>query len=336
MLLAISWLDGGVAGFPFLMRVPACLADLVTALLMFELVRLARPAREAAVAAVLVVWSPVLFVISGFHGNTDPIFVMFALLSVYLLVVRGWTFAAGVAFGIAVSIKLVPVVLVPVLVVVLVRLGWRRLAAFLGGGALVFGLLWVPVIVSRWHDFRVQVLGYSGAGYRQWGLLQFLNWAHLAGVAGWLAGPGRFVILLVSGLAAAAVAWRRPDAVVPAVGLSFVLFLLLSSAFGMQYLAWALAAAYLIDTRAATAYNLAASVFVVVVYDRWNHAFPWHWNRAWAAPFSPRELVLMVLTWVLLAVVALVGLSWLRRGAVGGSAAVADPPDGGVVARSTL
>ena len=130
------------------------------------------------------------------------------------------------------------------------------------------------MIVSRWHAFRAQVLEYNGSGYRQWGLPQLLTWAHLPGAAAWLAGPGRFAILLVSGLAAAAVAWRRPDAVVPAVGLSFVLFLVLSPAFGMQYLAWALAGAYLIDTGVATAYNVAASVFVVVVYDHWSDALP--------------------------------------------------------------
>ena len=150
LLLAINWLlDHHVTSFPFLIRLPACLADFVTALLVFELVRLARSAKDAAVAASLVVWSPVLFVISGFHGNTDPVFVMFALLSVYLLVVRRWALAAGVAFGIAVSIKLVPVVLAPLLlVVVLVRLGRRRLAAF-----------------SRWR--RDRVLPAVVAGGRQ-------------------------------------------------------------------------------------------------------------------------------------------------------------------------
>jgi len=322
MLVAINWLlDHGVTSFPFLIHVPACLADFVTAVLVFELVRLVRPAREAAIAAVLVVCSPVLFVVSGFHGNTDPVFVMFALLSVYLLVVRGQALAAGVAFGIAVSIKLVPVVLGPVLLVVLVRLGWRRLAAFVTGGTIVFLLLWLPVLVSRWDGFRAQVLGYNGNGYRQWGLPQFLTWAHLPGGAAWLAGPGRFGILLASGLAAAAVAWRRPGAVVPAVGLSLVLFLLLSPAFGMQYLVWPLAGAYLIDTRAATAYNVFASVFVVVVYDHWNHALPWHWYDAWAVPFSPRELVLMVLSWVLLAAVGLLGLRFLRKGNAGSTEA---------------
>jgi hypothetical protein len=314
MLVAINWLaDKSVASFPFLIRAPACLADLVTALLVFELVRLRRSAREAAIAAVLVVWSPVLFVVSGFHGNTDPLFLMFTLLSVYLLVVRGWALAAGIAFMTAVSIKLVPVVLGPVLLVVLARLGWRRLTAFLGGGASVFGLLWVPVIVSRWDDFRRQVLAYNGIPDRQWGLIQFLTWAHTpAGTVAWVAGHGRFAIVLVSGLAAAAVAWRRSDALVPAVGLSLVLFLLLSSAFAMQYLAWPLAGAYLIDASAATAYNLAASVFIVVVYDHWNGAPPWNWYEGRADRLQTRELALMAITWTMLAAVALVGLRLLR------------------------
>jgi hypothetical protein len=314
MLVAINWLvDHGVASFPFLLRAPACLADFGTALLVFELVRLVRSARDAAIAAVLVVWSPVLFVVSGFHGNTDPLFLMFTLLSVYLLVVRGWALAAGVAFATAVSIKLVPVVLGPVLLVVLVRLGRRRLAAFVSGGALVFGLLWVPVIVSRWDGFRTQVLAYNGGFVRQWGLVQFLTWAHApTGTVAWLVGQGRFAVVLVSGLAAAAVAWRRSDALVPAVGLSLVLFLLLSSAFAMQYLAWPLAGAYLIDRWAATGYNLIASAFIVVVYNHWNRALPWHWYEARAGSFRTIELVLMVITWTLLAAVALVGLRLLR------------------------
>jgi uncharacterized membrane protein len=321
LLVAINWvLDHHVLSFPFLIRVPACLADFVTALLVFELVRRARPAREAAIAGVLVACSPVLFVVSGFHGNTDPVFIMFSLLSVYLLVAPRRALAAGLAFGIAVSIKLVPVVLLPVLLVVLVRLGWRRLAAFAAGGAIVFAVLWVPVLVSRWHAFRVQVLGYNGSALRQWGLPQFLTWVHLPGVGGWLGGTGRFGILLVSGLAAAAVVWRRPDAAAPAAGLAFALFLLLSPAFGMQYLAWPLAGAYLIDLGAATAYNLVASVYVIVVYDHWNHRLPWHWYDAWALPFTSRELALMALTWIALAAVGIAGLRLLRGGVAGSRA----------------
>lgn len=55
LLVAVNWIaDLGVADVPFLIRVPASIADTVTALLVFELVRSERPVRQAAAAGVLV------------------------------------------------------------------------------------------------------------------------------------------------------------------------------------------------------------------------------------------------------------------------------------------
>lgn len=321
MLVVVNWLvDHGVAGFPFLIRVPSSLADLVTAMLIFELVRLRRPDREAAIAAALVVWSPVLLVISGFHGNTDPLFVMLVLLTVYLLVVRQWTAAAGITFAVALSVKLVPIVLVPALAIVLFRLGWRRFIAFVGGGMAVFVLLWIPVLVTRWAEFSQNVLGYPGIWLREWGLVQFAVWLEAPEWAiDMLVGPGRFVVLALAAGLPAILVWRRPAAFPAAVGLALALFLLLSPAFSMQYLAWPLAGAYLINTWTATAYNLAASVWIVVVYDHWNRARPWDWFEAVGKPFRSEEFVLMVVTWVALAGLAAVGL-WLLRGRDTGAA----------------
>jgi hypothetical protein len=317
MLVVINWMvDHGISNFVFLIKVPASVADLVTALLVFELVRRRRPDTEAAVAAILVVCSPALFVISGFHANTDPVFVMFTLLSVYLVVEKRWAAAAGASFAVAISIKLVPIVLGPVLLVALVRLGWRRVATFAAGAAVVFVPLWGPVLLRRWPEFKENVLGYDGVWAREWGPLQFAKWAHAP--QSWLdlfVGPGKFVVLLLSAGIPAFIAWRRPAALVPAVGLAMVLFLLISPAFSMQYLVWPLAAAYLINTWAATVYNLAASALILAVYSNWNQAPPWRWYEAFAVLFRPVDFVLMVIAWVALAAVAVVGLVQVwRRG----------------------
>jgi hypothetical protein len=46
-------------------------------------------ARDALGDRRLLAWSPALGIISGYRGNTDPVSIMFALLALYLLVVRG-------------------------------------------------------------------------------------------------------------------------------------------------------------------------------------------------------------------------------------------------------
>lgn len=324
LLVVINWLvDLRLAEVPFLIRVPASVADIVTAALMFELVRQRRSPREAATAGLFVAFSPVLFVVSGFHGNTDPLFVMLSLLSVYLLAVRRWAAASGVAIATALSVKLVPVVLIPALLVAVARGGLRRFTAFAVGATSVFLVLWGPVVLTRWPEFRAQVLSYQGIPVREWGIVQFATWAHLPNaLIDDIVGEGRFVVLALCALIPLLIVWRRPAALAPAAGLGLVLFLLLSTAFGTQYLSWAVAGAYLVSTWAATAYNLVAGAMVVVVYDRWNQAYPWNWSEAKAQRLVFGEFVLMVITWAALALVAVLGMRLLLgRDAAG--------PDGG-------
>jgi hypothetical protein len=214
----------------------------------------------------------------------------------------------------AVSVKLVPVVLGPALLIAAGRTGRRHFAAFAASSAAVILVLWGPVLLTRWPEFRAQVLSYQGAERREWGIAQFADWAQLsesviAGYAGW----GRFVVVVLCAAVPAIIVWRRPDALAPAAGLGLVLFLLLSPAFGMQYLSWAVAAAYLISTWAATVYNLASGVMVVVVYDHWSSAYPWHWWEAAGQPFLPGQFAHMVVVWTALAMVAVVGLRYVGR-----------------------
>jgi 4-amino-4-deoxy-L-arabinose transferase-like glycosyltransferase len=311
LLAAINWATGLGLPFRFLIRVPATLADIASALLVFELVRIHRSVRDAMVAGLVVAASPVLIIVSGYHGNTDPVFVMFALLSFYLLVTGRSGLAAGLSFGIAVSIKLVPIVTLGVLLVLAARAGWRKSVAFLAGAVAVFALLWVPVILQQWTALRTNVLGYAGYGGRPlWGLPEFFFAAgasqHVLDV---LEGPGRFVVLLLCTALPALLAWRRPAASVTAFGLSLSLFLLLSTATATQYFAWAAAAVVLISPWVGAIYNLAAGALLVAVYDSWNGgAYPWAWDKGVAGPFSPDQTIAAALVWLTLAAVVLVTL----------------------------
>lgn len=300
------------ASFPLLIRLPAALADLVTTMAIFTLLRGVRGDRPAALAAVVFSLSPLALIVSGFHGNTDPVFVMFVLLSVLALTVHRSGWWAGVAFGLALSVKIVPVVVLPVLLVLAWRLGRRAFRGFLLGGAAVFALLWVPVLVAEPGPFVSHVLGYPGITLRQWGLSQLLSWSGMTSSTVNQVGDSiRFVLVAVAALLPAVLVHRRPsrDAVALAV-LPLCLFLVLSPAFSMQYLVWALAPALLlVGLRVAVTYVALASLFAVVVYSGWNGAWPWGWHEAVSTPLPALVMPLMALTWLALVRVCWVGVA---------------------------
>jgi hypothetical protein len=167
-------------------------------------------------------------------------------------------------------------------------------------------------VLRQWQPFRTEVLGYTGISLRQWGPVKFASLLHApASVITFLPGPGRFLMVLISALLPALLlCWRR-DAALAAIGLPFAVFLLLSPAFGTQYLAWPVAAAYLIDFRAATAYNLSAGAILAEVYNRWNGGLPW--NVARATPFVPKEVAAAAVVWALLLLVVIVGVYRVAR-----------------------
>jgi Dolichyl-phosphate-mannose-protein mannosyltransferase len=297
------------ARFATLIRLPAILADIMTTLLLFELIRTRRPVREAALGAALFAWSPALGIISGYHGNVDPVCIMFALLALYLLVVRQAPALAGISIAVGLGVKLVPIVVVPLLGYLAWRAGVRRLVMFLVGAGIVSALIWLPPLLTHFATVRHNVIGYAGYGPRQWGPAQFGVWLGIP--QQWIelyAGPGRFLVLLLSAGLPVLLAWRRPSMTVPAAGLAFALFLLFTPAHAMQYTIWPIAGMYLMNIWAATAYSLAGGLLLTKVYDRWSHAYPWHWHQAWSTGMNPEERRYAALVWLVLLIATIVSL----------------------------
>ena len=117
LLVGLGHLSDLGLSYPFLIRLPASVADGVTTLALFQLLRGVRGDKAAVAAAAMFSFSPLAVTVSGFHGNTDPAFVMFVLVSLLMLTSyhNGW--AAGIALGLALSVKIVPVVALGVLAV---------------------------------------------------------------------------------------------------------------------------------------------------------------------------------------------------------------------------
>ncbi|GAA1352975.1 glycosyltransferase family 39 protein [Streptomyces beijiangensis] len=271
-----TWLSlAGAAGhagipFPLFIRIPAIAADVGTALLVYAMVDRRAGVRKAVAASVMVSASPVLFMVSGYHGNTDPVFVFFTLLAVYLLADLRRPGPAGIAFALALGVKIVPVVVLPALLVVALLQGRRKLLRFvlgLGGVSLV---IWGPAAWYQWSGLRHNVFGYAGGTADWWGLSGLVTAlaGHPGDVLQLLQGPGRFAVVALSAGAGALLAYRSPDRLPGIAGLTLALFLCLSTASATQYLAWAAAGLFLVEFWTATLYGITAGICLVISYTQ--------------------------------------------------------------------
>ncbi len=319
--------------FPLLIRLPAIVADVFTSLLVFELVRdWTGSDRRAMWAGAGMACSPVLIIISGFHGNIDPVFILLVLLSVWLLTRRRLPLPAGCVFALALSIKVVPLVALPVLLLWALLRGRRTLLLFAAGLAATLAVVWGPAVVAHWPALRDNVLGYNGWSTPQWGLAQVLQdlgirSAELRSVLDHLRTP----VVLVSALLGMGLVLRRRDALAPAVGISLATLLLLSTATGTQYLTWAVAGLFLAEPWTALVYSLMGGLFLYRLYDSWSRGT---WDVARATSWSGANTQLALLSWSALAAALVCSVrAVLRSPAAAGPApkpaATADAPSEG-------
>jgi len=283
---------------PFTIRAVSSLADVATALIVFEIVRRRCSVAGAAAAGLVVAVSPILFIISGFHGNTDPVFTMLTLLSAHLLVDRDRPVLAGGAMALSLGVKIVPVVAVPCLLVYALVRGRGTFIRYILGLALVSLIFWGPALLTQLGPLRHNVLGYSGSAARFWGIGQLGVWAAQPSWATYLEGPGRTLIVGLCAVIPAVLVWRRPAMAVHGVALSLAGFLAFTPTFGTQYMAWAVAGTVVLGLRGGCAFSVLGGALLVHVYNRWNGGLPWY--RAYADPFSPGERVFGILVWALL------------------------------------
>lgn len=292
-------------------RIASSLADVATALIVFELLRRRATLSVATWSGALIGLSPVLFTVSGFHGNTDPIFTMLTLLSVLLLADRERPALAGVAMALALGVKIVPVVAVPALLVYALMRGRRTFLRYAIAFAAIFILTWGPALALQGKNVIKDVIGYDGSALRQWGLVQIGHWFGDPWWSTFLIGPGRFIVLAVCCGVPAYFVWRRPSVLAPAVGLSLVAFLMLSPAFGVQYTVWPMAGAYLIGFGSATLYNLSAGWMTFAIYNAWNGGLPWY--RGHSVRYTDNQVSIGLLAWAALVLITIEGLRVLIK-----------------------
>ncbi|WP_240799786.1 glycosyltransferase family 39 protein [Streptomyces sp. A1277] len=276
MLMGLNSLTDLGFSFATLIRLPASAADFCCALLVFEIVRRRAALRTAMLCGIGVAVSPVLIATSGYHGNTDAVAIAFALAAAHLLADRKSPLAAGVAAALSISVKFIPVVVIPALFVAALRGGRPVLVRFAAGFAGLAALVWGPALVTVPLHLERNVMEYAGGSYRLWGLVRFADVLGLPEpVIAFMQGGGHFLFVLVCVAAGIRLAWLRPDRLPGVVALTLGLLLLLSTASGLQYLTWAAAGMFVLGPVEGFAYSTVVGLVAVLGYSgrsavRWS------------------------------------------------------------------
>ena len=232
-----------VLGNRFWLRAICAIADAATLGLLWSMFR-------TGVPLLMIALSPISILISGFHGNTDPI-MMSLLVAAVFFVQRGNAVRAGVAFGVACSVKLVPLMFAPAILLCLP--GLRARFHWLAASAVVWFALSLPYLVQEPLLIVKTMLEYSGAtGLWGFGLISKPLYV-----------PAAKWIALVAG---ASVPFWMKRRLFEQCGFIVLLFLFLSPGFGVQYLAWIVPWTATFARRAAIACHATAGIAALLIY----------------------------------------------------------------------
>jgi glycosyl transferase family 87 len=291
--------------FAFWFRLLGVLADLGSIILVWKTLG-PRPGETSKLAAVwLVAAAPTSIMVSGFHGNFDPILIFFLLLSIYLLDRRGLVWLGGVAFGMSVAIKAWPMIFAPALFFWLPD--WRSRGRFFAGAGMAVVGGWLPYVVQDPVLIIRRMLSYT-SHVNWWGITRLTR--KLPGRLRWMKHfydrYGRFVVL---GAVGGASLWLRRLKPTPPLfmqcGFLAFLFMALTPGFGVQYLVWLVPWVAGLGLRATAVYHVTSGVFLFLVYTYWSGGFPWHSaqsrNWGWHHPIVIFELA----CWI-----GVVGIAW--------------------------
>jgi len=301
LLRLMGWLAATTSiAFPFWLRLPAILADVGALILVAKILTPGSRGRFAGVretlagtrhagsfscrsranfpeaTLTLMAISPISIMVSGFHGNTDPVMIALVLLAVYLLDVRPVIWLGGAALGMSMNVKVVPLVLVPVFFFYLPT--WKRRGEFFGTAAVVFGLASLPYIVQDPLLIGRKVLCY-GSLYGNWGIARLLRDAPPPwhGLDVTLRQYGRYGIMAV--LATVAYLMNRnrtKPSLFTQCGVIIFLFMTISTGFGVQYLAWLVPWVVEVGFWPCLIFYSTTGVFLGLVYTHWSRGFPWY------------------------------------------------------------
>jgi Gpi18-like mannosyltransferase len=270
--------------FPLLLRLPGIVADFVVVCALLALRKRAPRLRIPTWALFLLAVSPVSLMVSGFHGNTDSIMVMFLVLAACQCV-RNQPIWCGIFLALSCQIKIVPLLCLPVFF--FFWLQRRSLLSFVLPLILTTLIFWSEPLFHYPLAFAKNVFGY-GSFWGLWGITYWMRqtgWSEFSRASFYGLSPAQNLIvsLLKLTIIAAVImlAWRRRKmasgrALFASLAYTWVIFFVLSPGIGAQYLVWSIPFILVLSPQFYALFMVGSSLFLFFFYNTICRGLPWY------------------------------------------------------------
>jgi Glycosyltransferase family 87 len=266
--------------FPFLLRLPGIIADFLVVLILLRMSK--TDLRIPTWALALFALSPVSLMVSGFHGNSDPVMLFFLICAVWMCLRKlpAW---AGLFFALSCQIKIVPLLFLPAFV--FFWLSQNSSARFLITGAGTTLALWIEPLLNFPTLFAKNVLAY-GSYWGLWGityLVRLTGFSQFSRLSFFDLEPAQIFIMTVLKVIVMATAiwigWRnrhaRGRAFIDSLACTWLVFFVFAPGVCPQYLIWLAPFILVLSPALYTSVLISSSIFLFAFYNITSGGLPW-------------------------------------------------------------
>lgn len=294
--------------FQFVFRLMPIIADFLSIFIIWNLLSVLK-VKNRILLCVICCINPINFFVSGFHGNTDPVFIFFILLAIYFIK-NNQFFFSGLCYGICICIKIIPIILFPVFFFYFRRK--KEKIMFIASLALILAVVYLPYLFKDFHAVTQNIFAYTSMG-GIWGISRILldisnnNYLNrgvrdFAYVIYQMYGDyGKVFLLLIILSFSKFFMVKKKLKLIEGCFLVFSFFLIFSPGFGVQYLSWLSYFSVLVVPYLGAVYLLAGGFFLFKVYAYWGGGTrPYYANSDLIGQWGGFNNILGMILWVIL------------------------------------
>jgi uncharacterized membrane protein len=266
--------------FPFLLRLPGIVSDFLVVVILLRIRKTDFNIPTSALAFLAL--SPVSLMVSGFHGNTDPVMVLMLVCATWMCL-RNYPVLSGLFLALGCQIKIVPLLFLPALA--FFWLSHRQLFRFVVSVAITTCLLWSEPLFHFPAVFAKNVLAY-GSYWGIWGItycIRLTGYPEFSRLSFFDLTPAQNLIVAILKViiigGAIWIGWRyrraRSRAFVQSLAYTWLLFFVFAPGVCPQYLIWLAPFILILSPTLYTWLVFSSSIFLFAFYNITSGGLPW-------------------------------------------------------------